>query len=131
MDEAEQLHQRAEEYLEAAEDAFAHDPPLLSPAFDHAHLAAELAGKSLLLRQTGSYPREHQIAGAIGHAGLIPHALEAKTLGPFFNEYNRARYDLAAVSEDEVRDARHIAGVMVAASTDWPAGPFHPAWRTS
>lgn len=61
------------------------------PAFENARLAAELAGKHMLLRQ-GAPPKEHDISFALVEAGFWPPGEPAARLSKLLRATARGRY---------------------------------------
>lgn len=82
---------RAEQRLASARDDLAanrHDV-----GYESARAAAELAAKALLLAKTGSYPtKDHNVAGHLQQAKLVPPGLSPKALSKFLDDYTRGDY---------------------------------------
>lgn len=94
------LTERAEEYLEAARSSA--EANRHSVAFDEARTACELFCKALLLAKTGTYPRDHNVAGPLYHAGLVPPGLDPRTLSNLLKSHTKGTYgfDDAPTGED-------------------------------
>lgn len=110
------LLEGAKEWLEGAR--MNHKAGRKHAAFECYRQAAELAGKILLARSTGTYPREHDISGALAHAKLMPEGVKAGQLKDFLLEFTRGTYAFdRPIHEAELQNAKRIAERMMAAAT--------------
>lgn len=130
MDEAEAMLEHARNYLANARDTLEHGPSRYAIAYDEARHAIELAGKVLLLRRTGDYPKRgktgHGIGGRLGFLGLIPTAVDRHELSRVLDQHTRGSYGfLEEFTRMEVEEVVAMAGRMVAAAESWPSGAFH------
>lgn len=106
-------------------------PEQAQVAFDEARHAAEVFGKILYARKTGSLlGKQHAIGGILSKQGLIPAAFEPATVSRFFQEHTRGAYGyLEELDGSEVRAAIRIAEVFREAVAGWPNGAYHSAPR--
>lgn len=114
MNEAQRLKERAQEYLEAAEDSLKEGR--LNVAYDEARTAAELAAKATLAGKTGSFPRDHNPAGKLFQEGLVPEGMNPKELSRLLGDHTRGTYGFQdPVEEEEVEDAVRTARKLLGA----------------
>lgn len=91
MSEWARILDRAEQRLASALDDQASGR--LDVGYESARAAAELAAKALLLAKTGSYPtKDHNVAGHLVQARLVPQDMSAKELSSFLGDYTRGDY---------------------------------------
>lgn len=131
MTEVEAMLGHARNYLANARDTVEHGPSRYAIAYDEARHAIELAGKVLLLRRTGDYPKRgktgHGIGGRLGFHGLIPASVDRHDLSRVLDQHTRGSYGFQEeFTRSEVEEVIAIAEWMVAAAESWPRGTFHP-----
>ena len=108
MNEHPAMLARATEHLQAAQRCLGDG--LHHPAYELARTAAELYAKALLVRKTGSYPREHNVSGELQHRRLIPPDVSPTELSRFLDDYTRGGYGFShPVEAREVRKAIALA----------------------
>lgn len=106
------LRSRAEEWLGTAR--LAAQDGHRNAAYECARRAAELAGKALLQRKVGEYPKIHEIQGALAKAGLVPSSISPVALSGLLSDFTRGTYGFnEPVSDPEVSRAMRIASRMV------------------
>jgi HEPN domain-containing protein len=105
---------RAEQRLASAKDDAA--AGRYDVGFESARAATELAAKALLLTKTGSYPtKDHNVAGHLHRAKLLPPDIAPKALSHFLDAYTRGDYGFAEpVEPRELRTAIKMAELMIA-----------------
>lgn len=82
---------RAEQRLASARDDLAAGRN--DVGYESARATAELAGKAILLSKTGSYPtKDHNVAGHLHQAKLLPPGIPPKALSKFLDAYARGDY---------------------------------------
>lgn len=108
-----QMMERARQRLEPAQDDLSR--ARYDVGFESARAAAELAGKAMLLAQTGSYPtKDHDVAGHLVQAKLIPADVSPKDLSRFLDDYTRGDYGFdRPVEPRELRKAIALAERML------------------
>lgn len=107
------MMERAEQRLASAKDDLAAER--LEVGYESARAAAELAGKAMLLAKTGSYPtKDHNVAGHLMQAKLLPQDVSPKDLSRFLDDYTRGDYGFdKPVEARELRNAVQMAQRMV------------------
>lgn len=114
MDEAAALLSHAHEFLESAHDAAGRGHH--NVAYDLARTAAELAGKCMLSRLLGSYPRRHDIGGILARHDLL-FGLDPRRTTHLLRHHTRGDYGyLEPVAEGELGEMLHVADTLVAAA---------------
>ncbi|MFA5862315.1 MAG: HEPN domain-containing protein [Candidatus Thermoplasmatota archaeon] len=114
MDESQKLISLAEDYWESARDNLAKQR--YNVAFEAARHAAELAGKAMLLRKIGDFPKRHDIGGDLHRAKLVPVGVDAATLDEFLADYLRGRYEWDEADPKEAQRAVALARKMLDAA---------------
>lgn len=100
---------RAEQRLQSARDDQAKGR--LDVGYESARAAAELASKALLLAKTGAYPtKDHNVAGHLSQAKLIPADVSPKDLSRLMDDYARGDYGF-----DRHVEARELRAALVLA----------------
>lgn len=111
LDELARLLARAREYLDASESSF--KAARYNVAYEEARTAAELYTKALILRRSGSYPRDHNVAGPAANLKVLPEAVPAKRLSDLLQDYTRGTYGLRnPPNRVEVKDALALARAL-------------------
>lgn len=90
MDLGQGLAQRATEWLRAAKQAYREH--LYNAAYELGRTAAELASKALLFRAKGTYPKEHNVAGALHQHRLLPAGVSETKLSRLLADFTRGSY---------------------------------------
>ena len=121
----------AQIYLESAEANRDRGARWLPVAYDEARHAAELAGKALLLRKTGSYPKRgkagHRIGSLLAREGLVPRGLDFLDLNGLLDHHTRGAYGFGRpFGAHEVEIAIETARAMTEAALGWPDAKFQP-----
>src|SRR5687768_694285 len=101
MDEATALRDLARDNLASARDNLSHAPPRASVAYSEARHAAELAGKSLLMRKTGAYPWKHEIGAVLYQAGVLPSSANPRQADRLLRSSTRGEYGVFDVPTPE------------------------------
>lgn len=109
-----ELRAGAEDWLATAEES--RRAGRYHVSYEAARQAAELAGKVLLLRATGKFPKEHAIAGALAQAGVLPDTLDRRALQKFLQDFTRGTYGFdRRLVESDVALGIEMARAMVIA----------------
>lgn len=109
---------RARQRLASAKDDLASDR--FDVGYESARAAAELAGKAMLLAKLGSYPnKDHNVAGPLAQAKLVPADVSPKELSRFLDDYARGDdgFD-KPVEARELRAAIQLAERMIRAAEE-------------
>lgn len=107
------MMERAEQRLASARDDQARGR--LDVGYESARAAVELASKALLLAKTGSYPtKDHNVAGHLSQAKLLPPGVSPKDLSRLMDDYTRGDYGFdRPVEARELRAALALAQRMI------------------
>lgn len=112
---AHDLARRAADWLRMAE--LGHQDGRHEAAYECARTACELAGKSMLQRKLGRYPRSHEVQGDLFREGLIPPGVSAKRLSGLMADTTRGTYGVGPrVTSQEALTAIGLAKRMVGAA---------------
>lgn len=105
---------RAKEYLAAAEASY--EGRRFAVAYDEARTAAELASKAILSRAGLTFKKEHNVAGDLRDASLLPTGIGASSLSRLLGDASRGTYGFdTPPSRVEAKDAIATAKALFAA----------------
>lgn len=117
MTEFNRLCEGAEEWFESAKAA--QTAGHLYVAFESFRHATELACKAILLRATGSFPRDHAVAGPLVKHNLLPPGQASRSLQKFLSEFTLGTYGFERqIHDSDVQNAKRIAVRMMQALKD-------------
>lgn len=107
------LMERARQRLASARDDLT--SARYDVGYESARAAAELAGKAMMLAKLGSYPsKDHNVAGPLAQAKLIPADVSPKELSRLLDDYARGDYGFdRPVEARELRAALRLAERMI------------------
>ncbi len=107
------LLDRAEGYLRTARAALENGD--LSPAYENARTAAELAAKAMLARHgVTATGKEHNVAPQLVQAGLWPAGEPGKRLSRFLGDYTRGVYGFSEpVKPQDAERGLRLAGSVL------------------
>lgn len=107
------MMERARQRLASARDDLA--GARYGVGYESARAAAELAAKAMMLAGLGSYPtKDHNVAGPLAHAKLVPADVSPKELSRLLDDDARGDYGFdRPVEARELRAAIKLAERMI------------------